>query len=410
MGKKWYPLLFITVWLLLLAGCREPESSTAVDSQVWSEMPKLQFGEFCYDAIETLPWNTGRCEATSRYTMAETKNGYYWKQDQTLYYADKSDLSLWIPVCSNPSCSHASGQLSCDSALRYNTFFLRDGRIWFVENARSFPELYQGKLDTIALFSRAANGSDLRMEYVLEETEKIPGYIASHSMILTPEHLLYCQINMDQSGQYRGVLYRVAEEGTEILFDDATESTAAIVRLYPFGGDLSFGCSLLEDSSLDMCTITDGNIIMQDTSQYFLSSRYLSDNILRCFEENKGYFDVNVETGETVFLEKNQLQGSGAEILLPNCIIESTLDYYAEDPQGEVTVHAMKIFDGMLWHDVQLPESLAMSGPYSYAVPVSICSDRIFFRVSVNSRSPKIYSIDLSQDTYSLEYCGDFTR
>ena len=406
--KRLFRMLLSLCFFFSFVGCAEKVPAEPLPSEIqhWDTMPSLTYGVLESEALEILPWYSGRCETSSHYWLAETKDGYYWNySNSVLCYADKTNIDTWVPVCSKPNCSHGFGG-TCQAAFSYNTFFIRDGRIWFADKASKYPGLYQGKQAPVALLSRAADGSDLRLEYVLEDALNAPGDVVSYSMILTPEHFLYSQINMGQQGDYYGRCYRVTSEGIQILFDGAVASGTAVMRLWPHGGDVLFGCSLLEETSTDMCAVEDGKIIIRNTSDYMQVGKYLSGNILRCFRENYGYFDINLDTGEVALLSRNQLRGSNCKILLPNCIIESTLDYDAEDLEGEVTKHAMKLYDGKSWRDVHLPEEVKNANTYSYAVPVAITSDRIFFRVSLNGRSPEIYCIELGQEAPTLQYCG----
>lgn len=58
-----------------------------------------------------------RCAETSEYHMAETEQGFYMMSGGYLYYADKTDVSKWMPVCSKPNCTHDGNTEGCDAAL-----------------------------------------------------------------------------------------------------------------------------------------------------------------------------------------------------------------------------------------------------------------------------------------------------
>ena len=128
--KRILPLLLA---LLLLCGCAPKENEPDLGSQVW-EAPALTFGVMEHEKLEVLPWNSGRCEATSFESMAETRLGYYMPGVSSLLYADKVNLSNWVPVCNKPNCSHTSmlmwsrGQTVCNSEIQSNHFFVRDLR------------------------------------------------------------------------------------------------------------------------------------------------------------------------------------------------------------------------------------------------------------------------------------------
>ena len=72
-----------------------------------------------------------RCAETSEYHMAETEQGFYMMSGGYLYYADKTDVSKWMPVCSKPNCTHDGNTEGCDAALGGRGFRLQNGRVYF---------------------------------------------------------------------------------------------------------------------------------------------------------------------------------------------------------------------------------------------------------------------------------------
>lgn len=56
--------------------------------------------------LAVLPWDCGRANETSGNILWEVEQGYYLEYGYMLYYADKSDLSQWIPVCTKADCEH----------------------------------------------------------------------------------------------------------------------------------------------------------------------------------------------------------------------------------------------------------------------------------------------------------------
>ena len=74
--KKLLTILLALVLLISASGCAEEEKAPApIGSEVWETMPQLSYGVMEYEKLQILPWNSGRCEATSFYRMAETETG-----------------------------------------------------------------------------------------------------------------------------------------------------------------------------------------------------------------------------------------------------------------------------------------------------------------------------------------------
>ena len=84
----------ILLLLTVFSGCDAEEKAPApIGSAVWETMPQLTYGTMEYEKLAILPWNSGRCEATSYDTLAETNQGFYLiDASNRLLYADKADL------------------------------------------------------------------------------------------------------------------------------------------------------------------------------------------------------------------------------------------------------------------------------------------------------------------------------
>ena len=139
-------------------------------SEVWKEMPTLTYGILESDPLEVLPWNSGRCEASVNYFMAETELGYYLLFKTYLYYADKSNLSNWTPVCNRPDCKHWKS-LGCPAKLR-STIYVKDDRIFNVDWIDGYLYPSDMSANGLMIASMAADGTDKRGEYAVEEAIK----------------------------------------------------------------------------------------------------------------------------------------------------------------------------------------------------------------------------------------------
>ena len=210
--------------LLLLPGCNQEEQPDVIpDSGAWKDIPQLNFGTLEYEKLSKLPWDSGRADGTGNYRIAETAKGYYFAvvTQQILYYADKSDLHTWVPVCSKPNCGHGAGNLSCDAHVFGNSFLFYDGRIVFAEDVSKFRHLYPGNEPGQALFSRAIDGTDLQLEYVIEEGMATGGGRLSN--YLSPEHWVYNVVRLQKDGTYIARVFRRTEDKLEVVYEETIE-------------------------------------------------------------------------------------------------------------------------------------------------------------------------------------------
>lgn len=107
--KKWI-VLFLTI--LLLSGCsavaedEKTDESHAAATVSTEQRPEQDTTE----SVLTVPAHASdpdtRCAVSGRGKMLETETGYYLIHNTMLFYADKSDLSRWVPVCAKPDCQH----------------------------------------------------------------------------------------------------------------------------------------------------------------------------------------------------------------------------------------------------------------------------------------------------------------
>ena len=403
--------LLTSLLLCLLGGCGSVPEEPHYEKETWKEMPQLIYGLLESEKLSSLPWYSGRAEATGFGMLAETESGWYLVLDGRLTYADKENAESWLPVCPDPSCGHTNADATCSSDIGWNDFYLKDGRIYFADDTDDYLELCGGKEGTVAIFSRAANGLDIRLEYILEEAREYPGFRAMASAYISEEHLIYERINVDNAGVYHAVCYRVTGENAEILLDKAiAEPVLYLAGSSSILGDHGYFSTLQCGGEMDLIVSVNGELKIRDTSGYYNTGKYLSGNILRIFRPGDGYYDVNLETGEEVWIAENQLSGSDATILLPNCIIETTLVKFLENKKAPDEKHAMRLFDGERWNTVILPEVLLNANNFAYAAPIAVTSDRIIFRVSEDGQNSRIYCIMLGQEEYTLQYCGRLVR
>lgn len=403
------------VWLCLIfalfTGCAPKEDLSIVDNQVWETMPSLTYGQLEYEKLKVEPWYCGRTEAVSKNRYAETENGFY-SYAGNLRYIDKVDPVAWVPLCNKPNCMHPENSPNCNAYPGFGgTFVIRNARIYISAQMNKFPELCPEEYresGSLAIFSKAMNGTDMRLEYVInDEASKLNGAGGYTNMLNS--HCWLCNIfKLNPDGSYTATSYCLSSNGLEILFQDNfdnqsdAQATFEVFRS-PFCGDPVFYNSALGNK---LYGILNGEVYEVDAAKYADGGGYLSGNTLRQFCINEGYYDIDLETGNAVLVSENRLQNSRSFILLPNCIIETTLGS-AEHPEG--TEQVMEIFDGESWRTVQLPEELlhaASSKPFYVQV---ISSDRILFTTREQSRTI-LYQVMLGGKDLVMEYYGQLSE
>ena len=388
--------LCLTALLLPLFGCAKEEGLGvgAMGSEVWETMPALTYGEMEYEKLQVLDWNSGRCEAVSWASVAETENGFYYAHSPYLYYADKNTPNDWVPVCSNADCMHNS-IMTCDARLLMERFVIRDGRIFYEELSGKYPELYRGSPNSFILLSRSADGNDRRLAYVPEEAAQNSG--GTSSVWLGSDLWLYYSEKLNTDGSTGISLYVVDKDGIKTLYEDMTDEvsgTGTVSRVSQLYGDCYYQCSGV--STDEVFRVEGDQIIMLDASLIPDNGGYISGSTLRVFRQDDGYYDINIENGEEVKIADAQLTNSNGQTYLPNCIVESTLLVGTMEMRTEGMTHEMVLFDGESWRSVQLPEELIHAGENTYIHVDTITSDSIIFQcreknVSVSKTGKILY-------------------
>lgn len=379
--KRIIALLLTLLLILALTGCAEeqiPVDPTITESLVVEEALPLNHGVLEYEKLTPQPWYCGCLEFIGRCRWAETQNGYYYYDggELSLYYADKTDLQTWVPVCDKPNCSHTFAEFACHSHLGYDGFWIRDGRICypkFSDMGIGMPMHLDPARGIALIASRALDGTDMRMGHIFEDVYSTYG--GHHTYMTGPN---WCLINvgaLNPDGTETERIYRLAESGMEVLVELQIEEQYG----YLFGrgpfingayhdayyGDDTFQLDVLAayqgDPYFSLYRYANGEIDLVDCAGYEDTGKYISGNTLRLYRENDGYYDLDLTTRQEIFLCKAQPPDATATILQPNCIIESN---------GS----EMRLFDGESWRVVRIPEELK-DAPMSVEV---LASDRIF--------------------------------
>ena len=398
----------IALSLLMLCtfftGCSQQKTGRgAVGSEIWKEAPPLTYGVLEAEPLTVQPWNCGRMEFTSQYCAAETELGYYYDPISVLYFADKANLSNWVPVCNKPDCLHNSA-MECDAHSVGSRFIIKDNRIYFADMASLYyPQISKDDAGASVLASVAWDGSDRRLEYAIHGFP--PSNDGRGMDILTGNQWVSFFEALDKDGNFIPFLSITTEEGTaKIPVENPGNMSAELITV--MNGDESFSFPHLATYDYSIFRYIDGELVETDVTGLDTIDAYLSGNTLRVFRPGDGYYDVDLTTREEVFLAPAQLENSKAKIALPNCIIETTL--LSKEGPGEEG-HRMSIFDGQTWREVTLPEELVHTDKNISQVSTgyTVCSDCIllFLLDRSDAYATNLYRIPLTDGELKAEFC-----
>lgn len=414
--RKIILILIVCLVSLVFSGCRKEPGVGATGSDIWEEFPALTYGVMEYEKLEALPWNSGRCEATSFYTMAETENGIYMLDEgfQKLFFADKTDLTNWVMVCNQPECEHWQS-VNCNATMHSRSFFIRGERIFYEQLTGSY-DLYQSKAMGKIIASMAQDGTDRKLEFVLEDA--LLSTAGTSHTLLTPQHWLYSTCSLSMDGSMKTRFFRVTQDGTEEYpIEQSLNNTNTgiywIGKQYYLYGDAYFDIALLDNDGLPSAAkayrFNGDEIATLDMALLFKKGQYaggyVSDDVLRTFRVNEGYYDQRIQTGETVQLAAARLENGGAFMVLPNCVIETTLHPIATSFHTEGIKHGMEFFDGQTWKTVSLPPELVSAGQNDYLSVMTVTSDSIIFRLHKDGdigKTIQLYGMSIESDTPEL--------
>lgn len=261
----------------------------------------------------------------------------------------------------------------------------------------------------------AADGSDKRVEFAFDEY--VPNSVSFTTCFLSPYSWNHNVVELNPDGTSTVHAFRATKNGQEKLA--TVDNWEGYAFLSPgwfqnsLWGDPLFSNGILNSSRSVLFRDNGSTLEQVDTTELPVKNAYLSGGILRFFRVNDGYCDRNIKTGEEVKLADAQLANSFASIVLPNCILESTLmDYLAENSGNyyeEGMRHTLRLFDGEAWRDVTLPEELANANALTFLKVHCVASDCVILLSRDLStykadRVTNYYRIDLDADILKLEH------
>ncbi len=332
------------------------------------------------------------CAASSNYAMAETNAGFYALFSGYLHYADKSDLTNWLPVCSKPNCTHDSDSPDCDAALAGGGFYLSQGRVYFCDS-----DSFYGGSNHLAIVSMSANGEDRKVAHLIPfpAQEQV---VQWRNCFLAGKMLLFCSC-MDQSGAFHNYAMQITPKGDQVLAEGWTDNTpgflgtvtasedvwgdpAVLYRLDSDSGD--FGTVLYRPTEDGLVAIGDtAGLGLGNLADCEMTGAYLKGDILQVYRPNDGYYDINLATGEQIKTMDAQMENSWGWRLTDRYILESPILFNrpAQGLELDPGPHTMLLYDGESWKPVTLPEEVSQISGTTYLVPKAVASDRVFFTI-----------------------------
>lgn len=401
----------LTIFLLSLWGCGKDDVPTVTDTYE----AELVYGVFETEKLEVLPWNSGRCEATTANRMIETEDGYYYlcSSLNMLYYADKIDLNYWVLVCNKPACYHykrhewgAEKAFDCNADIDGQWIIRQNGRIYHSESSGRFelPVVIKGIGNIIV--STAMDGTDKRFEYVIEELVMGSGSGITGGRLIG-DQWIQCISEMDFDGNTASRMF-VLDANGEREIEIPKDKQIAVYSCYDFNlrGDAYFQCDRL--SATKLLRFQGEELVGIEKKYVPETGGYISGTVLRIFKENRGYFDIDVTTGKQVKVADNQIKNSTGFILAPNCVIESNAFGFTYKTRTDPV--RIEVFDGELWRSVKLPAEWENLGKERSLHVLGITSDSILLYLQESSAllTRTLYRIPLDGEELVLEYCFDF--
>lgn len=398
--KQVLTILLLGAFLLCFAGCGKaapPESPRSVSLQT--------------------------CAETSGLEMAETENGYYSLFDGLLRYADKSDLTSWVPVCNKPDCEHTDD--ACPAYVRQQFFYLKDNRIYTTRspiaiasaNGEHIPQ--SQRLSDAAVYSTALDGTDMRMEYDLSPI--LPnGTAMSYQPAAGMDGIYYSTSVLQNDGSYLGQIVRLDDTGFAVLYtgdfvEAMSPSMDSTKSRNGMQGDFAVYSLLLnreplENPNGDFADLYDSHLYrftedgyeeISNICQYDRRGAYLKGNDFYHFIPGEGYYHTDLGTGASEKWMEAQLPDSRAYHYGTDFIVETNL---ADQEPPETP--ELRIYSGNSWSEIPLPEGLFPEGA-SFS-PYALSQEYFFFIMGMydgTRAESHLYRIPLTGDPCTPELC-----
>ncbi len=334
-----------------------------------------------------------RCSVTGNAMLAQTESGYYMLRDSTLYYADKTDLTNWVPVCNDATCNHAPGNFACNAYLGGSPFWLREDGIYYYAESIGVDSL-----DNFYFIRRNFDGSVPTTVYTSSEYQILgpssgtsdgtgDSYLTSHVFLLEDGSQLLRLVLTDKDGA--GILFSetfpAGESGMKLPYPKVLNNSLSTRGDALISSQIPLGELTAEDkANWEAFTDTryyhvhDGELLPLNVPETCdIPGSYISGNHFFHYHVNDGFYYMDLSTGEEVKIAHAAYENGYGLCLDGMLMVETTMDLPAQLRDG---VGAnLRYFDGNQWHE--LPTQDNWTSDHWLRIR-AVGSDRILFTVS----------------------------
>lgn len=223
------------------------------------------------------------------------------------------------------------------------------------------------------------------------------------------EHVYLIQCLLDKDGRWVNSVICSGEDETTTLFSVTTGSQiVGNNNLVTFlRGDNVFCLDMIAYPDCDgrhFYRLTpDGYEDVSAVAEYAYSGAYLKDSTLLHYVKNEGYFETNIDNGDTKKRFDSRLEDATAFHMTESFLVEMNF-YWMNTPETP----QMEIYDGKRWHSVAVPASVQeLSG--SAWFPLALTSEYLFVYVENDlTFTTDLYFVDLTAEEYVLTPCAAF--
>lgn len=306
--------------------------------------------------------------------MIETERGYYISYFGYLYYADKTSLTNWVPVCNNPNCAHQRAE-NCPARTL--------GGIW-EKNGALYTFLNSTTMQTPNLIlTSVGDGSGWTCAF----SDETSPFNTAGAVSFTPQFyqngLCINVSKMDTDGFWDNSLYFVEDSGAytytyaENFPDCATCSagnttnaargdlTMYMITEYPENGE----AGVFENQELYRVSPESAEKLeFPEGCSYY--GAYLSGDTMVHYHPNDGFYQLTLSTGKETKISDAAYQDAFGFCLDGKFLIETTVNYKST---AETT--AFRYFDGTDWTEIALPEGMGARDGFWI---IALTSDALF--------------------------------
>lgn len=347
------------------------------------------------------------CNVTSYGIMSELESGYFFVDEDLLFYADKNDLSNWVEVCNKPDCVHVDDDI-CNAYLDYmDRIVQKNGKLYGIARGNMKEGIYIYEMDI------AGNGR--KPVYTISDT--VEKYISSYTNATFQDRFVTYFGCLNEDGLYEQtvILLEADEKGkavTQTLYEETSELGGLLIMqgnaYWQIRGDDIIVTSMMQEED-EM--FTDNIVRVENGLEHIdfpkdisVQGGYLSGNTFICYKQNDGFYKVDLETGEQVLFSESQMEDGRGYVLSEDYMIEC--NRYIDNKPEEAK---LRFYNGEKWIEIELPEKVKNSDDPFY--PVALATDRIFYNHNVRRKGGELvanlYYFMIDEENPELVFCSE---